>query len=428
MQHSKQEVTSSQENEINLIKLFNFILEKKILLASLTFLITALSIIYVLNLKPKYQIITKFVPTSKISIANLNELAYTTESKESIFSDFLIQVSSQDVQKKIFIENDFLPLFNKNINPIDDSGKFISGIISSISVIPPVLSQKDVGLYLHKSPYSLSMKGSDYEVISKYLEALIMQADSINIMEVIRLSKKKVFIRLDKILAESSMLINEAKQNRLNQIKRIKEADGQKIREINNQINRQRYKAKKERLNMIVKLNDSINLAKSMGIIENNFKVINDNGANSDFTIAIGENKDLPEWYLYGAKALMERVEVLENRKSDDPFIPELVTLKNNLDAVSNNNILKTLEIRQEDSPFIPELVTLNIEKDKLKLLLFSIPADSSSIHIVENGKVYNISANKNLIVLLAFFGSFMMSLVLIFIMFLLREGKETPT
>ena len=102
-------------------------------------------------------------------------------------------------------------------------------------------------------------------------------------------------------------------------------------------------------------------------MIDNNFKLINDNESNSDLTIAIGESMDLPEWYLYGEKALLQKIKILGSRTSDDPFIPELVALKNQINEVQNNNLLKTLEVRQDDDPFIPELVALKNQINEIQ-------------------------------------------------------------
>jgi len=209
-----------------------------------------------------------------------------------------------------------------------------------------------------------------------------------------------------------------------------------------------------------VVLIDSAKLAKSLGIIENNFKLINDDGANSDLTIAIGESKDLPEWYLYGEKALIQRVELLENRMSDDPFIPELVTLNNQLNEVQNNNLLKTLETRQDDGPFIPEIVTLNnqlnevqnnnalktlearqedspfiaeivtldIEKIKLKSITVNMNGVSSiQLSQISIPPESPIKPNKRMIVLLAFIGSFMMSVFLALIIGALKPDEKAP-
>jgi len=117
---------------------------------------------------------------------------------------------------------------------------------------------------------------------------------------------------------------------------------------------------------------------------------------------------------------------LLENRMSDDPFIPELVTLNNQLNEVQNNNLLKTLETRQDDSPFIPELIKLDMEKDKLKSIEINL-AGSKSIGEVETAKLIIFSKNKILIVMLAFIGSFMMSVFLVLIMGALKPDEKAP-
>ena len=190
---------------------------------------------------------------------------------------------------------------------------------------------------------------------------------------------------------------------------------------------------------------------------QNNFKLIGDDETNSNLTIAIGENKDLPQWYLYGEKALLENVELLESRTSDDPFIPELVTLKNQLHEVENNNILETLEARQDDDPFVPEIVALkkalkevqlnnalktlearqddspfvveivklDIEKIKLESAIIDL-TDVSSMQISQAAisPTIPIKPNKRMIVVLAFIGSFMMSIFLALIMNVLKPDE----
>ena len=58
-----------------------------------------------------------------------------------------------------------------------------------------------------------------------------------------------------KISIERRLLIEQAERDRFSEIKRIKEEDAQKIRQINDQINRVRYKAKENRLNQMVAFN-----------------------------------------------------------------------------------------------------------------------------------------------------------------------------
>jgi len=164
---------------------------------------------------------------------------------------------------------------------------------------------------------------------------------------------------------------------------------------------------------------------------------------------------------LYGEKALIQRVELLENRMSDDPFIPELVTLNNQLNEVQNNNLLKTLETRQDDDPFIPEIVALqktlkevqlnnalktletrqddspfiaeivklDIEKIKLKSRIVSMNGVSSmQLSQTAIPPESPIKPNRRMIVLLAFIGSFMMSIFLALVMGALKPDEESST
>ena len=135
----------------------------------------------------------------------------------------------------------------------------------------------------------------------------------------------------------------------------------------------------------------------SLGIIENNFKQITNPDFDTTLLTSIGDNKLMPDWYLYGEKALLERVKLLENRKTDVPFIPELIAL----------------------------------DDEKIKLESFNIDqSGANSIQISQVAVIPTIpfKPNKRLIVLLAFFGSFMVSIALALLMNLFKEDETEPT
>ena len=426
MTQSKQEEQNYQEGKIDLIVFINSLIEKKFLILGLTAFITFLAYQYTSTFVPNYQANVAVSSASPSSITNINKLIYTNKTKNSIFSDFLKIVTSEDVQKNVFIENDFLSIFNKENKPIDDVDNFIEAIINSVKVVVPKLIESDMNIYLNEKPYLISMQGSDAEAISKYLEILVKQADIKNVFEINKLNQQKISTRLNEIAIDSSILLKKSKLERLNQIIRIKEEDNQKIRQINDQIDRERYAAKQNRLNQIKVLSDAAKLAGSLGIIENNL-VYNDNLEKSNFNLnfSIKDELSLPDWYLYGEKALLQRVELLENRKSDDPFIPELVVLKNQLNEIQNNNLLKTLQARQDDSAFIPEIINLNLEKNRLESTNLNL-SNTKSINIIRSANVENISKNKNMIVLAAFIFSFIISVMLALIMSLLKPKEKT--
>jgi len=495
MEQNQQEVQNYQEEKNDLRALFNSLVARRFLIAGLTGFITILAVIYTntITIVPTYQAISTFKSTDASSIVNINSLIYINETKSSILSNFFTAVTSRNLQKDVFNENDFLTKFNQDNNPIGNVDGFIDGAISSIRIINPNLKLEDVNRYLVEKPYSIAINGTDAEAISDYLDILISRADSKNIMDITKLNQQKINIRLDQLAIENAMLLKKfkqdrlnqierimeedgqkireindridslkikakkdrlnqierimeedgkkirdindridslkikAKKDRLNQIKRIKEEDGQKITEINDQINRARYKAKQDRLSKIAVFTDAASLAKSLGIIKNNFTISKE----SDLTTVVLSlsNDLLPEWYLYGETALLESIKLLDSRTSDDPFIPELVTLNNQINTIQNNNLLKTLESRQDDSPFIPELVTLNLEKDKLKSNNINL-SNTSSINIVETAKVSIISgsgSNKRMIVFLAFIVSLMLSILLVLIMNLFKLDEKNP-
>jgi len=440
MEQRKQEVQIYQEDEIDLRALVYFLFEKKFLIAGLTSFVTVLAILYVLNLAPTYKAISSFTSPSSISLNSINKLHLTSETKDSIFSKFLKKLSSKRFQKIAFVEGDFLTLFNPDNSPIDDVDVFISAATSSIRVNPPSMTKKDQDLgFLTELPYSVSMEGESAEAISEYLNSLIALVNSKTIDDIIKLSELNISNRLDEISLERDLLIEQAEKDRFLKIERIKEEDGQKIRQINDQIDRARYKAKENRLNQIEILSQAATLAKSLGVIENNLNIFKDINA---VNIAIGESNNLPDWYLYGEKALIKRVELLENLRSDDPFTPELVTLNNQLNEVQNNNVLETLKERKNDIPFIKTTQTdsagniiivypindLITEKNRLE----SIPIDMNGVSSMQLSQISlppksPIKPNKRMIVMLAFIGSFMMSIFLALILGLLKPDKKAP-
>ena len=198
------------------------------------------------------------------------------------------------------------------------------------------------------------------------ISALRIKAKEDRLSQILRI-KEEDAQKIRELNLQISALRIKAKEDRLSQILRIKEEDAQKIRELNDLIERARFKAKEERMNDIETLTAAAKLAGSLGIIDNNLGQINEGNNDINLNIAINEDDDLPEWYLFGEKALLERVELLKSRTSDDPFIPELVSLNNQINEIQNNNLLKTLEGRDSDDPFIPELVSLNNQINEIQ-------------------------------------------------------------
>ena len=406
-----------QGEEIDLKKLFKTLLAKKFLIAGITSFVTVLSIIYALNLAPTYKSTSLFTKPTSISISTINQLNLISTTKGEVFSEFLSQMSSESLQTQVLLKDNFYKKFHTGLEPIDSIENFIIGIINGLLISPPDLTTLDIKLgFLNIKPYSASMEGSNAEAISEYLDKLIALANSKTLLEFSKLSKLKVAFRIKNIITDRNNILEISKMERLGEIKRINNSDDESIRKVNGEIDRARIKEKTNRLNQIIILTDSLKLAKSLGVLENNFKMIDNNLTESNLTIAFGENKNLPEWYMYGEKALKQRIELLVNRRNDDPFIPELVKLNSQLNEIQNNTALETLQKRLDDSPYVEGINKLDAEKIQLELSSTNL-SGANTMHLIHSAKSSNISLSKRRIVLLSFIGSFMMSILLVLIM-----------
>jgi chain length determinant protein (polysaccharide antigen chain regulator) len=427
MHQSNQEINPYQTDEIDLRKLAKLLKERRWFILGFTGIVTLLGIVYALSLPPSpYVAITSFVSPSQSSVLSLNRFPLTNETSESIFINYLRKLSEKEFQKKVFYGNDYLTFLNPENEPIDDVEDYDSGFLDSISVEAPDNQGQDkkADNLLEKS-YSISMEGSDGEIISRFLNELVVSANNETVNDFINITNQKIAIRLDQISNERGLLLAKAQSDRLSQIIRIKEEDAQKIRELNDIIERAKFKAKKERLNSIQILTAAAKLAGSLGIIENNLGQISD--SNNDINLNIAINEDLPEWYLFGEKALLERVELLKSRTSDDPYIPELVSLNNQINEIQNNNLLQTLEERLDDSPFIARVNELDIERINLE----SIIPESSGIDTMQLTQptfARQIPNSRRTIVVISFVAGFVLSIFLILMMYLFKEDDTEPT
>ena len=385
MQQDNQQTYPYQADEIDLRKLAKSLKERRWFIFGFTGFVTLLAIVYVLLLPPpsiSYIATTSFTKPSKSSFF-LNNDKIPSVTRESIYSSFLDNIIIESLQKKVFTEGDYLSRLNKQNEPVGDVDKYISGFLNSASL------EKKGELN------TFSIQGANAEILTDFLNELVIEVNNKIVNEIKSNHKQKIAFGLDEIATQ--------------------------VKEINDQIDGLRYKAEQDRLNQILRLTEDVKLARSLGVIENNFTQSSDT-----LTTA-----SLPNWYLYGEKALLARINILKSRTSDDPFIPELVALKNKLNEVQNNKTSRTLEAQQNDDPFIPELVALN--KEKVKLESNIIDLDSSTINAVQviksaSAKQIPIESRNKMIVVIALFGGFIFSIFLALLTNLFKEDETEPT
>ena len=426
MKQNIDEPTYYQEDEIDLRQLLVSIVSRKKFIIGFTGIVTALAVLYALIITPTYEAEISFLSPSDSSIIELNRVELNSETKQTILREFLNKFMSNQFQRKVFDENDYLAKLNPKNEPIDNVGNFFNGFSKSINIEVNKV-EKDVEIINYEKPIRVTIEGSAADAMSSFLNKLASSANKEVVDELLNTTQQKIDIRLEEIDKQKGLLLSGAKQERLNKIDIIKEQDNQKINEINDKIERLRVKAKKDRLNRIQVLTDAAILAKELGIKKNNFKKINSNDqSSSSLTVSIGDNQKVPDWYLYGEDALIQRIEILSNIENDDPYVPEIVNLQSQLKAISSNQALKTLENRTDDSPFIGEINKLDIEAIRLKSFKPS-SAGINSMQLNQHAFTPNspIKPKKRIIVSVAAVVGFMLSILLALLMNVFRP-RET--
>jgi len=428
MQKNTPEQNYYQEDEIDLKQLFRSLADRKWFIFGFTGAVTILAILYALRVTPTYQASISFLAPADESITLLNKTKLTKYTKQGVYEKFLNSYNSRRFHREVFNSKDYLPKFNINNDPIDNLDTYFAEEVIESFQENIVKINKNKQKSMHEIPISFSLEGADADVTSNYLNDIAVQANHDTIKKLLQQAQQEIDIRLEEIVREKSLLLKKAKSDRLSKISTIEEADQQKINEITDQIARLRTKTKKYRLNMIVILKDMADTARSLGIKGNNFRS-NSKADSSTLAVSINENYKLPKWYLYGEDALVKDINILENRKSDDPYIPQLVDLNNQLKEIRSNQLLQTLRNRKDDSPFIAKLNILDNESIELKsFILDATGINAMQLHQASFSPEKPIKPKKKLIVIVAFIAGFTLSIFLVFIMNALRKEDEKAT
>ena len=383
------------DDEIDLRQLFKSLKERSRFIFTFTGVVTLLAIGYVLSLTApptQYKVQATFLKPSESSVIRLNQyslLNETANTAESVFSKFLTTLNSPVLQRDLFDDDGYLKRLQKEGESIVDVDKYITEFTKSLSITK---NKETAGVVL---PHILSTESSNPDVVSEFLDAILTKADKETINYFINTQKLKITNRLKEITTERQLLLTKSKQDRQSQIKRIKEADNQKLIEINNKIDAARLIAKTERMNEIVTLKDAAALAASLGIIESNLNQLNKGTNNTNLNIAIQSGTNLPDWYLFGETALLKMIDSLESRASDDPYIPEL--------AILDSEMLKLKSIRPD-----------------------STDISAMQLYQAATSEIIPTKSKNRLIIALAFIGSFMLSILLVFLMNAFKEEDVT--
>jgi LPS O-antigen subunit length determinant protein (WzzB/FepE family) len=289
------------EDEIRLIDMLDFLMLNKNLILSIVSFFTISSVIYCFSVTPIYKATISFMPSHKFHILDPIVRDKLSKIQQSLFKQFINQMKSPDLQKKVATEGGFLEKLKDGPNDTTDTAQLISRINNSITT-SRVNWNNDLNLI---APTTVEMRGKDPRFISNFLNALSEAG--------IKTAQNK-----------TSKLIQEANLKASQALEELIPDDQFNINIIEQEIKILRKQAKAIRFRKIKILEDHLKVAGNFTVMENNIKPLD---PFNDFAFLNGENKN------------RTLIDILKKRTNDDLFTPDIIRLQELLEAYKNSQI-----------------------------------------------------------------------------------------
>ena len=352
------------DDEIDLREIILAIWNRKVFLIAISTLFAAIALGYVKSTKTYSNTISFNLPNDEV-VARVNTYNILKETKESIFSNFYQKITNKEIQLEELKKSPLGEKLTSKIENIEETDLILRNYLTkNLNDTSDYKVSKNT-LDKFNRNISLTLEGDDYLLQGDFLLKLYSQINDQERDQITTEYKQNLRKKINEIDSDIEFLTNQERNNRLSKIQRIILSDKEKIETL--QLERQRLidKAKSDRFARIDRLMEARETARDLGIIENNFKKIN-SSKDSTLTLSIGDNQKLPNWYLYGEKALTKEIELLKSRQSDEPFIARVNEIDFEIDKIKNNTELKYLKSREDDTLYVDKIFELTAQKNKL--------------------------------------------------------------
>ena len=301
------------EDEVGLLDCLGILVRKKALISSMVVIFTLLSILYIISITPVYRA-TIILMTPEKSLASffpefaskvLPDVYRNTrgvmeegiQARNYLLNKFLTEFRSYPIQEQVFIEGEFFQRFVASNPNIDTSKGIVQEINRSINGANVNIRANYISSGL---TVSLEMEGKNPEVLSDFLNALA----------------ERVKIKV----------VNDVKESIEQGIKTQKDL-------LSAELEKYRSQERLEKEAKIRHFSENLEIAKNLGILENNF-----GGPKADIFRSLEE---IPFWYLYGQRALEQELKVLERSGMSSQNIKEIAELDYKIAYISKIDLPK---------------------------------------------------------------------------------------
>ncbi|MEJ1355783.1 MAG: Wzz/FepE/Etk N-terminal domain-containing protein [Candidatus Sedimenticola sp. (ex Thyasira tokunagai)] len=282
----------ASEDEISLTDLWLILDKRKIIILVMTALVTLAALTYALTTTPTYKAGAIFFPPSAKDIQMLT--VQGVQGVQGVYGAFKRNLGSRALHRRFFEEQGLIEILSSG--PVS-----ATSIEKALQVFSGMLGIKSNGDEL-----SLSIEWRDPEQAAGWVNQLTAFVDSETVHQL------------------ASDLMGEIDR---------------RIRDIENIISSKRQLAKQRREDRLVRLEEGLQIAESLGITDQQgvFNIVQN--ASSAGDASRSKNHQI---YNRGIKGLQAEIAVLGKRKSDDAFITGLRDLQEELARLRSINVDET--------------------------------------------------------------------------------------
>jgi LPS O-antigen subunit length determinant protein (WzzB/FepE family) len=311
------------------------------------------------------------------------------------------QIVSPDLQINAFRESQLFEVLGDE-NEATLEQKF-SGVRNQLSVTRIRHDYYELGKD-EKSPMqelTVSIESDEPEGAVDFLQRLVaMSADSaIDLFTSdVRTVKEN---RVQEVKGQLNILASAVENNRLAEIRRLEAANQESIVKLQQQVDLQVSKAKKDRLNQIIRLQEAITTANALNLVDPvTWDDLRPSRDTSQITNELAGTDDRLPLYFQGTRILNAELARLESRKDDKPFIGELSKLEKQISELENDPKIAALKARQDDSIYIEKYNQLQTEL--ADLLSQPIEFSGAQMAVVTQGAFVPGQSTRNPVLYLA--------------------------
>ena len=307
---------SPVEDELDLIDLLKFLARKKVFILAVTSIFTLFSIFYAQSITPVYRATVglldpkeSFSSISVLEQLGLDKVNHQTTKPLNIFERFLFNIKSHEFKKEVFVNGGFQKKVSHET--AIDTDQSVSATYNSTKIV-----KRDGDTYLE-------LEGSQPKVMLEFLTALVEAAKENVNTEIKDKARSFIKIRINNLSAK----IEELHQK----ITVQEQIENQKFT-IQKQIEKEKKAEKKAK--EIGRLSKALDMAKRMGIKNNNFDK--------------PDNGSAPVWFRYGELALQQKMRSLRYTKEATPNTKNLSIEKAKLKLKKLQRGIKSLRSKEK--------------------------------------------------------------------------------